>query len=224
MPRMKNTFSAARLVAATLVAGLALTLAGCSILPKAAPDPTRHYVLAAPVVDSAATPATDTPARGSLKVGLRTVRAAAYLDGVALIVRRGDNEIDHRDYARWAEPLSVGVGRILRLRLQDAAPVARLLPQPFPFDVVRDVDVEVTVLRAEAAQLADGRRVVSFVCTYEIIRAVEGAGAGELLVRETYVAPETPWREGDYAGLAHALGVAADALAVRIAERLSSVE
>ncbi|MCU0793366.1 MAG: PqiC family protein [Opitutaceae bacterium] len=200
----------ARPVFSAALAALLLGLTGCSIFPRPEPDPTRHYVLTAPSAAPAET-ADVAPRADGLRLGLRTVRAASYLEGVSLIVRRGENEIDHRDFARWAEPLSVGVGRILRQRLEQAETVARVLPQPFPFDVPRDVDIDVTILRAEASQREDGRRVVSFVCAYEIIVSAEAsADAGAVLARETFVAPETPWKEGDYAGLVRALGQAAD--------------
>ncbi len=176
---------------ATLGALLALGLAGCSLFPAPRVDPTRHYVLGG---SEALAPET-TSGRGSLKVGLRTVRVVPYLDGKAMIVRLGENEIDYRDYARWAEPLSVGVGRLVQARLLASDRVGRVLPQPFPFDVARDVDVEITVLRAEALVRDDGTRVVSLRCALEILRATEGAGAGEVLHRETFVAPEIPWTE-----------------------------
>ncbi len=201
---------------ATLGALLALGLAGCSLFPEPRVDPTRHYVLDG----SEALAPEAASGRGSLKVGLRTVRVVPYLDGKAMIVRLGENEIDYRDYARWAEPLSVGVGRLVRARLLASDRVARVLPQPFPFDVARDVDVEITVLRAEALVRADGTRVVSLRCTLEILRAAEGPGAGEVLHRETFVAPEVPWTEGDYAGLARGLGEAAARLADRVTEAL----
>jgi uncharacterized lipoprotein YmbA len=183
------------------LAALALVFAGCSLLPKPAPDPTRHYVL------TGTAPASAEPGakQGSLKVGLRAVQIAPYLDAKSMIVRRGDNEIDYRDYARWAEPLATGINRMLVARLHVSDKVARVFPQPYPFDVARDVDVSVSVLRCEGRVLPDGSAVASFKCAIEIVRVADldaGAQAGEVLLREVFEAPATPWQEGDYAALA----------------------
>ncbi len=203
-----------------VAAGAMFALAACSFLPTPKADPTRHYVLAGPP------PRAEVAERagGALIVGLRTVRVASYLDGKAMIVRRGENEIDYRDFARWAEPLSVGVARLLNARLLSAERVARVLPQPYPFDVERDVDVAVTVRRCEGRVLPDGRSVVGFVCELELTRAREGAGAGELLLRETFVGPEEVWVDGDFAALAGGLSRAVLALADRVVEALPEAE
>jgi uncharacterized lipoprotein YmbA len=133
------------------------------------------------------------------------VQIAPYLDAKSMIVRRGDNEIDYRDYARWAEPLANGINRMLVARLHVSDRVARVFPQPYPFDVTRDVDVSVSVLRCEGRVLPDGKAVASFMCAVEIVRVGDKPGAiggGEVLLRKVFEAPETEWREGDYAALA----------------------
>ncbi len=194
-------FSAARrapLLSAALV--LASALSGCSLLPKPEPDPTRHYVL----TGASSGPLDAGVKQGRLKVGLRSVQIAPYLDAKSMIVRRGDNEIDYRDYARWAEPLANGINRMLVARLHVSDRVARVFPQPYPFDVARDVDVSVSVLRCEGRVRPDGKAVASFACAVEIVRVGDrpGADGGEVLLREVFEAPETKWQEGDYAALA----------------------
>lgn len=198
---------------------IAWSFAGCTLFPEPRTDPTRHYVLTGPE----ALPSEAARAGASLLVGLRKVRVAPYLDGKTMIVRLGENEIDYRDYARWAEPLSVGVSRLVQARLLASDRVARVLPQPFPFDVKRDVDVEITILRAEALVRPDGTRVVSLSCALQIQRAPDGPGAGEVLHRETFVATEIPWIEGDYAGLARGLSAAVAQLAERITAALPPI-
>lgn len=187
----------------SLLAASAL-LSGCSFFPRPAPDPTRHYVLTGP-----APAAVNAAARqGTLKVGLRSVQIAPYLDGKAMIVRRGENEIDYRDYARWAEPLATGINRMLVARLHVSDRVDRVFPQPYPFDVARDVDVSVSVLRCEGRIRPDGKAVISFTCAVEIVRVADKPGAtggGQVLFREVFEAPETPWKDGDYAALAAGL-------------------
>jgi hypothetical protein len=220
---MSRALSARLLRSSAARAGLALLaasalLAGCSFFPKPAPDPTRHYVL------TALTPAAvDAAGQGKLKVGLRSVQIAPYLDGKAMIVRRGDNEIDYSDYARWAEPLATGINRMLVARLHVSGRVGRVFPQPYPFDVMRDVDVSVSVLRCEGRVRPDGRAVVSFTCAIEIVRVEEkpgAAGGGQVLFREVFEAPETPWKDGDYAALATGLSEKVAGLADRILSAL----
>lgn len=196
MPRS----SSRRLIGLVLAAAV-LALAGCSLFPKPAPDPTRHYVLTSP-----APVANGIVKKGTLKVGLRAIQIAPYLDGKSMIVRRGENEIDYRDYARWAEPLATGINRMLVARLHVADRVARVFPQPYPFDIARDVDVSISVLRCEGRVLPDGRAVASFSCAVEIVRpSGDKTGAGEVLKRAVFEAPETEWRDGDYAALATVL-------------------
>jgi uncharacterized lipoprotein YmbA len=198
------------LAATTLV----LALAGCSLFPKPAPDPTRHYVL------TGATPASSGPEvrKGALRVGLRSIEMAPYLEGKSMIVRRGENQIDYRDFARWAEPLAVGLNRMLVARLHHSERVGRVFPQPYPFDEARDLDVALTVLRCEGRVLPDGGAVISFACAIEIVRVSDkaGAGGGEVLLREVFTAPETPWAEGDYAALAAGLSERVGQLAERL--------
>ena len=181
---------------------LGALLAGCSLLPKPTKDPTRYYVLTGPTP----TEINAAPVRGPLKIGVRSVTVAPYLDGKAMIVRRGDNEIDYCDYARWAEPLATSISRMLVARLQLSAKVDRVFLQPYPFEITRDVDVTVTVLRCEGRVRPDGDAVASFLCGIEVVRVAgkEDAGA-EVILRQVFEATETPWKKGDYAALAKQL-------------------
>ncbi len=196
-----NTRPFSRFFRSALFALSALGFAGCSLLPTPQKDPTRFYVLTGPT----ATELNTGYKKGHLRVGVRSVTVAPYLDGKTMIVRRGPNEIDYRDYARWAEPLATGINRMLVARLHLSDRVQRVFPQPFPFDTTRDVDLHVSVLRCEGLVKADGTASVGFLCGIELVRAGEQAGAGEVLLREVYEAPQTPWREGDYAELARRL-------------------
>lgn len=95
-----------------LAAVAALWLGGCSLLPQAQSDPTRFYVLSSTVAGAAAPVAAKAPV-----VHLRPVELASYIKAKPIIVRRGDNEIEFREYARWGEPLELGIGRVLRENL-----------------------------------------------------------------------------------------------------------
>ena len=90
------------------IAGWAM--AGCSLWPEAQTDPTRFYVLST----GAAAP---TAQSGAPTVQLRSVELASYLRARPVIVRRGNNEIEFREFARWGEPLELGIGRVLREEL-----------------------------------------------------------------------------------------------------------
>jgi uncharacterized lipoprotein YmbA len=48
---------------------------------------------------------------------MREVELAGYLRTRPLIVRRGENEIEFREFALWGEPLESGIGRVLREEL-----------------------------------------------------------------------------------------------------------
>lgn len=186
----------------------ALALAGCSVFPKPQADPTRYYVLTGAI---AAAPAA-TPS-GNLRVGVHTVRIAPYLDGKAMIVRRGENEIDYRDFARWAEPLSTGVGRMLGAQLLASGKVARVYQQPFPLDAERDLDVSISVLRCEGVVKGDGTAAASFVCAVEI---TDSGANGAVRIRRVFTAPETTWKEGDYSALAAQLSDAVAQLSAAV--------
>jgi uncharacterized protein len=184
--------------------------AGCQILPEAQPDRTRYFVLAAP--SEAVAPE---PADGRI-LGLRPVELPGYLRNTrSLVVARGPNELSYREDDRWAEPLDVGLARVLRETLQVTDGVRRVVA--FPFDQQnRDLDLTVRVRHCEGADFGDGRRTIRFALSYEL--AAAGAG-GELLKRGTFVAPETAW-DGEAGSLAARLGEATAAAANAIAADL----
>jgi hypothetical protein len=181
-----------------------LSQTGCSLLPEPKADPTRYYVLTGPV---SADPAH--PGQGALVLGLRSVQIAPYLNGKAMIVRNAPNEIAYQDFARWAEPLDVGVGRLMAERLAVSEKVKRVYPQPFPFDVERDYDLRIEVLRCEGARKTDGTTVASFACMVEVTQAKPG---GSVVLRKVFSAPETPWNGQDFSALARQLSGALDTL------------
>ncbi|MFH1497288.1 MAG: ABC-type transport auxiliary lipoprotein family protein [Verrucomicrobiota bacterium] len=183
--------------AAALLACLsALLWSGCSFLPEPKSDPTRYYVLG----ESA--PA-EAPAKvaGGLVVGLRAVQVPAYLGGKAMIVRAHGNEIDYRDFSRWAEPLEAAIATRVADRLNRSAGVARVLIYPFPLEVARDVDVKLRVLRCEGVRgdAADTAEVVVEVQVFS-------AGGGDLLATKVLAAPVAGWDGTDFGRLAELLG------------------
>lgn len=157
------------------LSGLLLSgLSGCSLpLPQAQSDPTRFYVLSTPAV--AGVVVAKAPA-----VHLRPVELASYIKSKPMIVRRGDNEIEFHEFARWGEPLELGIGRVLREEL-----LAR---------------------GAASAVLAGGLRAVGVDYDYELtvrVLACEGGADGAIYFRaawelSTVDAKPTVAAQGDF--------------------------
>ena len=124
------------------IAGL-LLFAGCNIIPEAQIDPTRFYVLSTSA--AAAAPAAKGPT-----VHLRPVELASYIKAKPMIVRRGDNELEFREYARWGEPLELGIGRVLREELLTRGAAGAVLASGLrAFNVDYDYELSVRVLACE---------------------------------------------------------------------------
>ncbi len=194
---------------ATLTLALtALLLSGCAtLLPVAQPDPTRFYVLTAPVATTAAT--------GDTVLGLRNLEVAAYLRSRSLVVRKGENEVDFREFARWGEALDAGLARTLRENLLAADTVAQVAVVPFSLELVRDYDVTVRVLACEGD--TDGR--VHFRAGWELWST--GAGA-EVVERGDFIAAGLTWDGRSEASLVAGLSRAVAGLSAEIAAALSA--
>jgi len=202
----RAAFSACLLSA---VSGLVL-LSGCSLLPEPKPDPTRFYVL------STSTDGGGPAAAGAPSVHLKPIDLANYLRARPLIVRRGNNEIEFREFARWGEPLELGIGRVLREELlargaasavsaagvrRDAAPV--------------DFQLAVRVLACEGA--ASG--AVDFRSVWELTSGAAN-GEGKPIARGDFRAADLRWDGKSEASLAAQLSQAVSALAAEIAVAL----
>jgi uncharacterized protein len=193
------------------VAALGL-LAACNVVPPASDDPTRFFVLSDP-----ASPAPPAPAPGAVRVGLRAIRLEAYLRKKEMVVRTGANEVEFRDYKRWAEPLDTAVGRILRLRLLEEPGVAQVLVDPFPVDQEPDYDVSIDVRRCEGSVDASGKGSASFSATIEITTA---APDPHVVTRKLFTAPAAAWDGRDFGQLASLLSADISALGQEIASDL----
>lgn len=187
-----------RLSSAVLGLGL-LLLAGCDIIPAPQADPTRYYVLS----DAGPAPS-EAAVTSGLRIGLRSVELAGYLKSPDLIVRRGPNELSLQDYARWAEPLDAGIGRLVRDQLRTDPSVARVYLQPFPLDADRDFDVSISVARCEG-----GAGAAHFAATVEISTAGDSP---HLVARRTFAAPDAAWDGRDFGQLAGLLSADVQAL------------
>ena len=182
-----------------------LSAAGCSLLPEPKPDPTRFYVLAT------STPGILPPA-GAPVVQLRPVELAGYLRTPPLVVRRGEHEIEFREYARWGEPLEQGLGRVLREELQGrGAAVMAGAGREYPGS---DYTLAVRVLACEgtAAGAVEFRAVWELTKTGD--KAVATAG-GE------FRAADLRWEGKTEAVLVARLSEAVAGLAAEIAGKLA---
>src|SRR5205814_433585 len=107
-------------------------------------DPTRFYVLSTPG-GAVAEPTAKGPT-----VHLRPVELASYIKAKPMIVRRGDNELEFREYARWGEPLELGIGRVLREELLARGAVGSVHASGMrAFNVDYDFELTVRVLACE---------------------------------------------------------------------------
>jgi uncharacterized lipoprotein YmbA len=182
--------------------GLAGALAGCSVVPPPLEDPTRYFVLSG-------VPASATPAEGGLRIGVRTVRLAGYLNRREMVVRAAANEVEFRDYQRWAEPLDAAIARVLRSALQASGRVAQAWAEPFPVDQERDYDVAIEVTRCEGVKAGSGR----FEATLSAVAEVWTAGPNPRSVaRRVFTAPADSWDGRDFDRLAALLSSDAAAL------------
>lgn len=198
-----------RLSVIGLLSSILLGLAGCSLLPEPKADPTRYYVLTGAGADAAR----PDKLPGSLVLGLKRIEIVPYLNGKDMVVRDRGNEIVYQSFSRWAEPLNASIGRTLVGRLATSEKVSRVYTQGFPFDVERDYDVAVRVLRCEGERKAGGGFVASFSAVVEVTEAKAG---GAVVLRKVFIAPEADWNGKDYGALAAALSEAVGALAAEV--------
>jgi uncharacterized lipoprotein YmbA len=197
----------ARLNSLTLVllGGLVITgLAGCSLLPEAQTDPTKYYVLS--TERAGAAPQTEAPV-----VHLRDVELASYLRGRPLVVRRGENEIEFREFSRWGEPLELGVARVLRDELvaRGAASAVRGAGGRRDFSG-HDYTLSVRVIACEGA--ANGS--VVFRAVWDVASTGEKAS---VKARGDYRPTDLRWDGKSESSLAAKLSEAVSGLAAEIA-------
>lgn len=184
---------------------------GCSILPEAAADPTRYYVLNDPAGAGTSVASASTTAG---KVAIRSIELPAYLrNSRSMVVRAGDNEVRYEDFSRWAEPLDAGIQRVLKERLLAALGASSVVSFPLGAGETRQWDLRVRVDRCEGSSPRAGSPGVLFVASYQIVAAADGAtvGQGELSVTDL------PWDGRDFGELAQQLSRAVARFAGEIA-------
>jgi uncharacterized lipoprotein YmbA len=100
---------------AALACGVALCVAGCSILKPSGITP-RKFLLTP--TQSASVPAGAT----NVVIGMRTVKVPGYLSGKGFAMRKGNNEIEYLEGAEWAERVDIGLQRVVAANLSALIP------------------------------------------------------------------------------------------------------
>lgn len=179
-------------VAAVLIG---FVVGGCSIVPEPTADATRYFVLTTPQSQHGV----DDFGSGSLRIGLNRIEVSSYLEKGSVVVRRGDNELVYNDYARWAEPIGLGISRIVRTRLLDSPKVGRVFVDAFPFDQSRDYDISIYVTACEGVVVTGSSRFTAIV---EITTTGDDA---KVVSRREFVASVRTWDGRDYVSLVESL-------------------
>ena len=188
-------------------------LAGCNLLPQAQSDPTRFYVLSTPAAAAAFGAEGKAPA-----IHLRPVELASYIKSKPMIVRRGDNEIEFREYARWGEPLELGIGRVLREELLARGAAGAVLAAGMrAFNVDYDYELTVRVLACEGQ--ADG--TVKFRAIWEL--STTGT-APKIAARGDFNPAGLKWDTKNESTLASQLSEAVAGLAADVAAGLTKAK
>ena len=145
---------------------------------------------------------------------LRPVELASYLKSRPILVRRGGNEIEFREFARWGEPLELGVARLLREELLASGTVIAVVNHSSrATHAAETIELHVRVLACEGA--ADGN--VLFRAVWDLTKSGEKKEAG---LRGDYRASDLRWDGKDEAQLAAKLSEAVAGLAAEIAAAL----
>ncbi len=192
-----------------LLAAALLAWAGCSIVPEAKTDPMRFYVLATAAAGSA-------PAAGAPALQLRDVELAGYLRSRPMVVRRGENELEFREFARWGEPLEAGIARLVREELLARGAAGAVLTTGARRDGA-SVDATLTLRVLACEGLAGG--AVAFRALWEVAPA--GPESKVPAARGDFRAAGLQWDGKSEASLAAQLSKAVAALAGEIAAELA---
>jgi uncharacterized protein len=194
-------------VSGVLSAVACLGFSGCSLpMPQAQNDPTKFYVLSPTTASGGSSATTAVPA-----IRLRPIELATYLQSRPMIVRRGENEIEFRDFARWGEPLEQGIGRVLREELlarHAAASVQTGVTRPSD---VHEVPFEVSVRVLACEGSADG--TVVFHAIWQIVSSAEA----KIVTQGDFRPADLRWTPRHETTLAAALSKAVAGLAADIA-------
>jgi uncharacterized lipoprotein YmbA len=162
--------------AASALALCSLLVTGCSILAPQ-PDTSQFFVLA-PL------PNTDTQRGGSeslplpnAMLGLGPIKLPPYLDRNEIAVRVSPTQVTYSTTARWAEPLTVNVSRVLLQNLSQLLGTNRIVIYPWSNAVAVAYQIRIELLSFEATKSGEAQ----LTARYGILR---GGERQPLVVRE----------------------------------------
>jgi uncharacterized protein len=204
---LRAAFRPRRIRAAWSFALLGFSLSSCS-LPQPQSDPTRYYLLAGSSNDASPV-ASNAPA-----LHVRPIELASYLRGRPLMIRKGNNEVEFREYARWGEPLELGIARVLRDELLGRGAASsvgtsglRATSRPYDFELT------IRVLACEGT--VDGN--VLFRARWDLAPVGDNAAP---VAHGDFRPTDLKWNGKDDSALAARLSDAVSGLAAEIAAAL----
>ncbi len=214
---MRTDFrTAVRATCLLSVCGL-IGLTGCFSLSRTAP-PQRHYVLGGTALQENEPPLE----LAGLKIGVRRLRLASYLEAPFLVVRRGAHQVGYSEFHRWGEQLDGGINRAVAGYLAAQAPFGGVDVAPWPPQEEYDYLIQLHVLRFEGLAPEEPSAVegeVQMLATWEIIRQRDGV----VLARGTTDFRQGGWRQGDYASLVAILDAGLNVLSGDLVSSLSEL-
>jgi len=188
---------AARGLLGLILAAGGLLAGGCSLLPiqPAQVDPIHYYALSAPE------PALSAPVARAPRLMIRRIEVPAYLENRPFVTRLGPNELKFVDEVRWAEPLDLGIERVVRTRLAALTGVYGLESR----ETVHDYEVVIRLVHCEG-ETHGAKGAVRFAAEFDLLKP---GTVSEVAAHGSFTAKETVWDGKDYGALAQMLSAAA---------------
>lgn len=180
---------------------------GCTLI-ETHPDPSRFYVLDAPVASQdAVKPAAVWP----FALAVARVQTPSYLDQPQLVSRASGSRVTFSEFNRWLEPVDKGATRVFAASLASRLGAERVAMDP-ALDFYRDgVLVQVNALRFDGV-------IGDTVVLRARWRAASVHDGSALVVGERTVTAKC--KEADYQSYAAAMGEALDTFAGLVAEEI----
>lgn len=181
---------------------LLITLPGCFSLERDSPVE-KHFVLGgADIPDDApdsAPPGDMLPvdSLAGLRIGLRRVQLAEYLDSPLIVVRQGAHRIHYSEFNRWGGSLGNNVDRAIATYLTALSPLDNVDVAPWSVQATHDVLIQIHLQHLEGvapANPADTAGRAHVRASWQIIDPQTGAE----LVRGTTDHEVDGWTVGDY--------------------------
>ena len=171
-------------------------LTGCFSLGRDEPIQ-QHFVLG-----GRAMPESAAPSQGlqGLRIGIRQLQLAEYLESPLIVVREGQHRIRFSEFNRWGGSLSSGVNRAVAGYLKALAPLESVDVAPWASRTAHDYLIQIHLLHMEglapeeSMDLAGGAHVMA---SWEIVDPQDGT----ILARGVTDSSDDNWTVGDYAGL-----------------------